>query len=93
MKAKDSERTSGALAAFARLFSRNWGLKLVSLVLAILLSHTLKPVPATPRTTSANTRPPRGGDHVVEVIEQVARPAPPPPAPGAPPAKGEPKKK
>ncbi len=89
---KDRERPSGILLELARIFTHNWGLKLVSLVLAILLYYTLKPAPALPRA-SRQGRPPRGGDHVVEVIEQVARPASPPRAPGKPPDTSDPKKK
>ena len=77
---KDREHRPSAFLAFARLFSRNWGLKLLSLALAILIYYTLKPDPAV-----LPARPDRrsGEDHVVRVIEQVAHPAAAPAGPAA----------
>lgn len=38
------DRKEGALSRLTGLFTRNWGLKLLALALAILIYHTLKPV-------------------------------------------------
>ena len=42
MKSVDDERR-GVLSRLAELVTRNWGLKLLSLVLAIIIYQTLKP--------------------------------------------------
>ena len=39
----EAEESSGALARFAALFTANWGLKLLALVRAIVIYHTLTP--------------------------------------------------
>ena len=41
-----NDRDAGFFSKFAGLFTRNWGLKLLALALAILIYHTLKPKPA-----------------------------------------------
>ncbi len=41
----------GFLRTVAGLFTRNWGLKLLSLALAILIYHTLKPTGNNPTRT------------------------------------------
>ena len=67
---KDREHRPSAFLAFARLFSRNWGLKLLSLALAILIYYTLKPTP------SGGGERRRADTAVATVIEQVANPTP-----------------
>lgn len=54
---KDREHRPSALLAFARLFSRNWGLKLLSLALAILIYYSLKPSPAAAPAKAERTSP------------------------------------
>lgn len=71
---KDRARKPSAFKAFTHIFTRNWGLKLVSLALAILVYYTLKPNGAG---GSASRPEDRTSSPVVAVIEQVAHAAPP----------------
>lgn len=63
---KDHAAKPSAFGTFARIFTRNWGLKLLSLALAILIYYTLKP--------GGPDRKP--GSRMASVIEQVANSAP-----------------
>lgn len=67
---KDREPKPGAFRAFAAIFTRNWGLKLLALALSILIYYTLKPTP------SGGGERRRADTAVATVIEQVANPTP-----------------
>lgn len=74
---KDTTPKPGAFRSFARLFTRNWGLKLVSLALAILIYYTLKSNGTNGNTRRLNRR---MDSPVATVIEHVANTTPSAPA-------------
>lgn len=51
---KDSAAKPSVFATLARLISRNWGLKLLALALAILLYYALKPTDSEGSTYRPN---------------------------------------
>lgn len=50
-ESKDLITTAGLFSRFVELFTKNWGLKILALILALVIYHSLKP---TEQSTTSN---------------------------------------